>query len=75
MSEEEVFHFDQLTIEDAGMGHGYAMPEGFHYYDSVKECQEEVDKWIIMEKMYEEIMREKEYIPVLQVVYNKAIMK
>lgn len=62
-----------LTVEDAGCGHGEAIVEGFPMFDSQKEAQEWIDKIKIMKAMYDEIMNEKDYVPQLQVVYQKAI--
>ncbi len=61
-----------ITVEDAGMGHGYTNLEGFPMFDSQKEGEEWVEKLILMKAMYDEIMEQKEYIPQLEVVYQKA---
>lgn len=57
MTEEDAFSFKDLYVEDAGMGHGYAIIEGWHYYDTKKEASEQIAEWVAMEKIYNELKK------------------
>ena len=66
-----------LTVEDAGCGHGEAIVEGFPMFDSTKEAQEWINKLISMQKLYNELkeafINQDEYPPLTK--WFKAVVK